>query len=136
MKSSLIPELLVSNYEKSLDFYTNILGCVIDYDRPEDKFAMLSLEGSHLMINERNGWWETGDLEYPFGRGINLQIKISDVVSMHESLTLKGIAIYQHIEEVWRRMGDKEIGNKELLVQDPDGYLLRFNQDLGTRKHV
>lgn len=26
------------------------------------------------------------------------------------------------------------IGNKEFLVQDPDGYLLRFSEDLGEKE--
>ena len=25
------------------------------------------------------------------------------------------------------------LGNKEFLIQDPDGYLLRFTQDLGEK---
>ena len=34
------------------------------------------------------------------------------------------------IEENWYRHDDKMLGNKEFLIQDPDGYLLRFTQDL------
>lgn len=134
MLNSLIPELLVSNYDKSIIFYTEVLGFKVDYDRPENKFSMLSLEDSQLMINERNGWWETGPFEYPFGRGINLQIKVSNVAHLIELLKKNNISLYQDVKEVWRRKDDKEIGNKEFLVQDPDGYLLRFVQDLGMRE--
>jgi hypothetical protein len=28
---------------------------------------------------------------------------------------------------------DVYVGQKQFLVQDPDGYLLRFGQELGTR---
>lgn len=134
MLNSLIPELLVSHYDKSLIFYTEILGFKLDYDRPEDKFAMLSLEGSQLMINQRNGWWETGPLEFPFGRGINIQIRFSHVDKLIESLKKNSISLYQDVEEIWRRKDDEEIGSKEFLVQDPDGYLLRFTQNVGMRK--
>ena len=134
MLNSLIPELLVSHYDKSLIFYTEILGFKLDYDRPEDKFAMLSLEGSQLMINQRNGWWETGSLEFPFGRGINIQIRFSHVDKLIESLKKNSISLYQDVEEIWRRKDDEEIGSKEFLVQDPDGYLLRFTQNVGMRK--
>jgi hypothetical protein len=34
------------------------------------------------------------------------------------------------IEENWNRQGDKLLANKEFLVQDPDGYLLRFSENL------
>lgn len=37
------------------------------------------------------------------------------------------------MEEKWYRATDKELGNKQFLVQDPDGYLLRFFQDLELR---
>ena len=37
------------------------------------------------------------------------------------------------IEENWYRQDDKLLGNKEFLVQDPDGYLIRFSQDLGEK---
>ena len=36
-------------------------------------------------------------------------------------------------EEKWYRKDSIEVGNKQFLVQDPDGYLLRFTQDLGKR---
>ena len=38
------------------------------------------------------------------------------------------------IEENWYRQNDKLLGNKEFLIQDPDGYLLRFSQDLGEKE--
>jgi hypothetical protein len=38
------------------------------------------------------------------------------------------------MEEKWYRANDTQLGNRQFIVQDPDGYLLRFFQDLGTRK--
>lgn len=32
------------------------------------------------------------------------------------------------------RQDNKLLGNKEFLVQDPDGYLLRFAEDLGEKE--
>lgn len=129
----LIPELIVFDFQKSIDFYTKILGFKIEYDRPEKKFAMLSYEGGRLMINERNGLWETDRLEYPLGRGINFQIQASDIESLIASLKKNNYKLYEDLQENWYRKGDKEVGQKEFLVQDPDGYLLRFAQDLGER---
>ena len=37
------------------------------------------------------------------------------------------------IEENWYRQGNRLLGNKEFLIQDPDGYLLRFFEDLGEK---
>jgi len=38
-------------------------------------------------------------------------------------------------KENWYRKGDILLGSREFLVMDPDGYLLRFTQNIGT-KHV
>lgn len=38
------------------------------------------------------------------------------------------------IEENWYRQDNRLLGNKEFLIQDPDGYLLRFSEDLGERE--
>jgi hypothetical protein len=38
------------------------------------------------------------------------------------------------VEEKWYRVNDQETGNKQFLVQDPDGYLLRFFEDLGIKR--
>lgn len=133
---SLIPELLVNDFQISLHFYTSILGFVVDRERPESKFAMLSIEGSQIMINQRNGSWETGAFEYPLGRGINLQIKVLTIANLLANLKSSHVALYQQPEEAWYRKGNVEVGHLEFLVQDPDGYLLRFAQSLGERKTV
>lgn len=69
--NALIPELSVSDINKSLYFYLNILLFKLEYERKDDKFALLSLKDSQIMIEEVNHYWETGNLLYPFGRKIN-----------------------------------------------------------------
>lgn len=59
MKFSVCPELSVSNIEISKRFYLQI-GFHIVYERKEDKFAFLELEGNQLMIEEINDHWSTG----------------------------------------------------------------------------
>ena len=39
------------------------------------------------------------------------------------------------IEENWYRQDNRLLGNKEFLIQDSDGYLLRFSEDLGEREN-
>lgn len=129
----LVPELSVSDFQKSLSFYTKILGFKIEYGRPEKKFALLSFENSQLMINQHNGTWEVGKLEYPLGRGVNFQIECSNVDLLVKILKESGYKLFQEVEENWYRKDNKELGNREFLVQDPDGYLLRFAQYLGDR---
>ena len=131
--NKLIPELSVSNFEKSLKFYTEIIGFKIEYTRDESKFAMLSLQGSQLMIEKINNHWSTGKLEQPFGRGINFQIEVDKIKPILENLKKKDYRIFVEPKENWYRQDNQLLGNKEFLVQDPDGYLLRFAEDLGTK---
>ena len=78
--NSLIPELSVSNFKESLDFYCDILGFKIEYQRQESNFAFISLEGSQLMIEEINNHWSVEKMEKPFGRGINFQIEVKKII--------------------------------------------------------
>ena len=85
------------------------------------------------MIEEKNGKWETGKLEHPFGRGINFQIETNEIDRLVESLKKSGHPIKMMPEENWYRKENELVGSKEFLVTDPDGYLLRFAQDIGRR---
>ena len=136
--NKLIPELSVSNFDVSLKFYTSVLGFKIEYQREEQKkFAFLSYQGSQIMIEEyqgdSNAPWNTGKLEYPFGRGINFQIDVDDIEPIVESLVQNNYPIKMLPEENWYRRENELLGNKEFLIVDPDGYLLRFSQDIGFK---
>ena len=124
--NSLIPELSVSNINVSKKFYLE-LGFKIKYERKEDKFCFLQLEGNQIMIEENNNNWNTGKLEYPYGRGINLSMAVSNVEKMYEILKEKNIKFFLDLEIHEYRIDDKISYDKEFLIQDPDGYLLRFN---------
>lgn len=129
-----IPELDVTNLNNSLKFYRTC-GFKIEYERKEDKFVFLSLGEIQFMLQELalDNKWETGKLEYPFGRGINFQLEVDDVDKIYESLKDNGYKIMVEMEENWYRQDDKLLGSKEFLVQDPDGYLFRFSEDLGSK---
>ncbi len=136
MDNPLVPELYCSNIKASLDFYCNTLGFKIAYDRPEAKFAFIEREGAQLMIEElteKDRTWLSGALEKPFGRGINLQIITSDINALYASLLTKRIPVFLPLEERWYRRATDSVGNRQFVVQDPDGYLLRFSQTIGVR---
>lgn len=129
-----IPELDVTGLDESIKFYETC-GFKIEYERKDERFVFLSLGEIQFMLQELddNNKWETGKLEYPFGRGINFQLEVDNVDSIYEKVVNNGYKIMVDIEENWYRQDDKYLGNKEFLVQDPDGYLLRFSEDLGSR---
>lgn len=126
--NSLIPELSISNINKSKHFYIDILGFHLEYERVTDKFAFLSYREAQIMIEEMNGHWDTGELQYPFGRGINFQIATDDVYKIANNLKQNNINLFRDIMESRYDCGSEVFLEKEILVQDPDGYLLRFSQ--------
>ena len=124
--NSLIPELSVSNIDRSKKFY-EMLGFKVMYERKEDKFCFLELDGNQIMIEEENHHWDVGEMEYPYGRGINLSMSVFDVDKMYLELKGKNVVFFLDLEVHSYRVGDEIFYDKEFLIQDPDGYLLRFN---------
>lgn len=129
-----IPELSVTNLENSLNFYKTA-GFKIEYGRPENKFAFISLGNIQFMLQELSDddKWNVGELKYPFGNGINFQLEVEDVEKIYNNFKNNNYTIAFDIEKNWYRQDSKILGNREFLIQDPDGYLLRFMQDLGEK---
>lgn len=124
--NSLIPELSVSNIETSKKFYKN-LGFKIVYERPENKFCFIQLENNQIMIEENNNNWNVGKMEYPYGNGINISMSVNNVEDLYEQLKAKDIKFFIDFNMNEYRVDNKLFQDKEFLLQDPDGYLLRFN---------
>ncbi|MBN2458208.1 VOC family protein [Candidatus Woesearchaeota archaeon] len=141
--NKLIPELGVIDFDKSINFYVEIVGFKMEYFRgdgkQEHRFALISMQGSQLMIDEitdpgsKDDRFITAKLEYPFGRGINFQIMVENADSILSRLEKNRYPIHMGLKENWYRQDDQLLGNKEFMVLDPDGYLLRFAEDLGTK---
>ena len=135
--NALIPELAVTDIAVSLDFYVGLLGFRVEYDRPEEGFAFLSLGSAQLMLDMIGAGrtFETAPLEQPLGRGCNLQIEVAlqAIDRMHEATSASGAKIILPLEEKWYRTADEEHGQRQFAVMDPDGYLLRFSAAIGVR---
>jgi lactoylglutathione lyase len=133
--SQLIPELILSSIDKSLDFYLNVVGFTACYERPEEKFAFIEFEGSQMMLLEdnENMHSRTGELNYPRGQGVNFSIATQDLGPIVQKLTAIGHPLRIPMRERWHRKEDVLLGQKQLWVMDPDGYLLRFVQSIGHK---
>jgi len=88
------------------------------------------------MLEQSNGFWSTGELRKPYGRGINFQILVENVERPYEYVINQGVPVFAHLEISWYGIDQIEHGQREFLVQDPDGYLLRFSEHLGERPVV
>ncbi|RAS81325.1 bleomycin resistance protein [Priestia endophytica] len=124
--NKLIPELSVKDIRTSKNFYLDVLGFHLEYERIEDQFAFISLNGAQMMIEQYNGHWKTDELEHPYGRGINFQIEVENIEILLRNLKKHNIPLFREV------MTSTYSGftQKEFLVQDPDGYLLRFSKNI------
>ena len=136
--SALYPELIVRDLEESVGFYVGILGFTIEYSRPEERFHFLSFGAAQLMLLEDNcnQHSRTGPMEYPRGQGVNFSIVAEDVERLFIQLSAEGYPVRIPIRDQWHRQENVEYGERQLWVMDPDGYLLRFIQKLGSRPFV
>ncbi|MFD1745646.1 bleomycin resistance protein [Rhizobium helianthi] len=134
--NSLVPELAVSDWRRSRRFYCDLIGFSVDYERPEEGFSFLSLNGAQLMIDQiglGRTFGDQADFDPPLGRGLNLQLRVESVTTIIRRLEAACYSLHLPLEEKWYRRGDEEMGNRQFVVADPDGYLLRPFEDLGIR---
>ena len=131
--AKLVPELDVRDLSDSLAFWRDVIGFRVAYARPEDGFAFMERDGAQVMLCQVNGNWETAPLERPHGRGVNLQIIVREIAPLLDELAARSWPLFRGPQDAWYRSEASEIGLRQFLVQDPDGYLLRFAECLGTR---
>lgn len=135
-RSKLVPELMVTDLDSSLAFWVSCLGFEVVYQRPEDGFAYLDLNGAQVMLEQADpeaGQWLTAPLSKPFGRGINLQIDVVTVAPLIQKLGQAECPLFRACKDTWYRADTVEVGQREFIVQDPDGYLVRLVERLGER---
>ncbi len=92
--------------------------------------------GAELMLGQphaRDRLWPGTELVPPFGRGVNFEIHVDDVGASHRAVCDAGVAPFLPLEEKWYGRETAEIGVRQFAVQDPDGYLIRLSQAIGTR---
>ena len=129
-----VPELLVQDIAPSLAFWRDVLGFAIAYQRPVERFVYLERpEGAQVMLCQRSGTWETGSLERPYGRGVMFQLTVASLEPVQAAAARAGLPLYAGPREVWRAYGDREGGQREIFLQDPDGYLIMISATIGER---
>ncbi len=135
VEPALVPEFLVRDVVKSMDFWCGLCDFGVLYHRLEEGFAYLVRDSAHVMLEQAGvgrNWW-TGPLQAPLGRGIHFQITVTDLEPLLTSLRHADWALFMNPEERWYRVAGGEAGVRQFLVSDPDGYLLRFQAPIGRR---
>ena len=124
--NNLIPELSVFDILQTKNFYEE-LGFKIEYERREEKFVFMSFQDSQFMFEQiHDEGWNTGELIYPLGRGINFSIAVEDVEELYKLVKTLNFEIYKELTRNKYQVNGTEETQIEFLIQDPNGYLLRF----------
>lgn len=116
--------LRVGNLEKSIEFYTQVMGMKLlrKNDYPDGKFTLAFLgygEESETTVLELTHNWDTSS--YDLGNGFgHLAIAVDDVYKACERIRTAG-------GKVVREPGPMQHGSTILaFVEDPDGYKLEL----------
>lgn len=121
--------LRVTNLERSIGFYTELLGMELlrRKDYPEGKFTLAFLgygDESEITALELTHNWETDSYELGNAFG-HLAIEVEDVYAACDAIKAKG-------GQVVREAGPMKHGSTILaFVRDPDGYMIEL---LGTKR--
>jgi len=121
----LTPNLVVSDVERSVAFYCDVLGFTRTAtvpDEPPYVFAIVQSEPVKIFLNAP----EPAMAEYPAFRGrpiggtLTLFIEVSDIHELYESLKNR-LTITMPLEKKW-------YGVTEFAFEDPDGYVITYAQ--------
>jgi len=126
----MVPELAVTDSVASLRFWVGLCGFEVVYDRPDEGFAYLRHGESEVMIDQLGLGrdWVTGPLEYPLGRGVNFTVQVEALDPVLARLLEAEWPLFMAPESKVYRTGDETVTVRQFLVQDPDGYLVRFSE--------
>lgn len=118
--------LRVGNLERSLDFYTHVLGMKLlrQKDYPEGRFTLAFVgygEESETTVLELTHNWDTPSYDLGNAYG-HIAIEVDDAYAACDAVRLKG-------GKVVREAGPMKHGSTVIaFVEDPDGYKIEFIQ--------
>ena len=123
---SLTPNLIVSNVERSIAFYRDVLGFTLVTTVPDASpfvFAIVQSGPVQIFLNAP----EPAMAEYPafkdrpIGGTLTLFIDVQNIKGSHDELENK-VKIVMPLEHKW-------YGVTEFAFEDPDGYLITFAEN-------
>lgn len=124
----LVPELTVNDLETSRQFYCDVLGFQLRFERSEDGFVYLDLAGAQLMLLQRSA--DAVPLPRVQDRRLHFQIEVDSLAPLLSRLADAGLTLDVEPYIARYRGNDCVFVQRECFVRDPDGYLLRFFEHL------
>lgn len=118
--NALIPELAVSDIAVSKAFYLGVLGFALEYERPKEGFAFVSLGKAQLMLEQyHEAGWNTAELQKPFGRGVNLSIDTPAIDDIYARVQAAGYLLYRPMMHNAYEVNGELVGQREFWSKTP-----------------
>ena len=121
--TSLVPNLIVADVDRSLAFYCDVLGFTAEQtvpDVPPLVFAILRSGPVEVYLNAPGPAVEEYPAfkDRPIGGTLTLFIRVTGIRAAYEALASK-VNVVMPLEEKW-------YGATEFAFTDPDGYVITF----------
>ena len=116
--------LAVIDLARSTDYYTSVLGLVIDFEVPG--WSFLSRDGFRVMLGECADAIPAGELGDHSYYGY---ITVTDIDALHDEYQRREVQFTQ-------RLADKPWGMRDFAISDPGDVLWRIGQNINTRSHA
>ena len=121
--SSLTPNLIVADVERSMAFYRDILGFTVQTTVPDASpyvFAILRSGGVEVFLNSPGPAFEEYPVlkDRPLGGTLTLFIHMTGIQAAYASLKTE-VNVVMPLEKKW-------YGPTEFACTDPDGYVITF----------
>lgn len=131
--AAMVCELYVQDIVVSLEFWCEILGFTIAYQRPEERFVYLERrDGAQVMLYQPNEK-PTARSAVNFEPKAMLQIFVGSLSPIILAVEKYEWPLLREPEDVWRRWGDRMGGKREIRLSDPDGNLVLVAENIGER---
>lgn len=125
----LSPNLMVKDVRKAIDFYTGLLGFKLLATVPETEegpldFAIVQSDNFMVMLQEEKGLKEELPQLSGFNKGgaLTFYIHVSDVQQLYDRLKGK--------VTLAKDMHDTFYGSRDFAIEDLDGFILVFSQQI------
>jgi catechol 2,3-dioxygenase-like lactoylglutathione lyase family enzyme len=112
------PQLLVSNVELSIGFYTKKLGFEVDF-RYEDFYAAISKDGHSIHLKATGS--SLGKEDKRDTEDVDIVCSVANIEDLYDELSNRSVELRQTLR-------DMPYG-KEFYVADPDGHIIAFVEE-------
>ena len=127
---SVTPNLVVRDIDASTAFYRDVLGFPVHMTVPEEApfvFVWLQIGDVNIFLNDQK---TVGEIDphmgaRPIGGSFTIYIRVTGVDAIWERVSGRA--------KVADPISTKPYGMREFAVEDPDGYLITFSEEMNQR---